>query len=692
LTVVVEDWYWIPLSLLAGFAVAAVLYFFNPKEGEIPLRLKRLLFALRFLVFSLVFFFLADPLIKYVSHEIEKPLIVFVQDNSQSLVVNPDSGFYRTEYPEMVKNVLGKVSADYDTAVYFFSDAIHSGNGFSFTGKLSDLSLALNEIENRYHNRNVGAVILASDGIFNRGENPLYASRNFKYPLYILALGDSSVRRDLIVKNVIHNKYAYLGNLFPAEIILEGNRIGGEETKVTVTSGGKELFSTLVKFSGPGEVKTIPLQLEAKVPGLQRYRVTARPVKDEVNQINNIRDFFVEVIDGRQKILILSYAPHPDIAAIRSALELNPNYEVISETPETFKGNFSPYSLVILHQLPAGVGSLRLLAGLPESGVPFWSIAGMQTDANDHAKINPGIKIPAGRGKVSDALPVIVPEFRLFELSSKAREFIRRMPPLATPFGFYKASNSAQPFMVQKIGSVTTENPLWVFSDVNGRRSAALAGEGLWKWKLYDYSENGSNEIFNELISKTAQYLSIREDKSKFRVSSRVNFLENEAVEFFAELYNESFEAVNDAEVRLEITDANGKKFDFQFSKYGNGYFLSAGIFPPGDYKYQASTSVAGKVQKASGSFTVSPIQLETVQITADHQLLFSLAGNNKGKMYYPSTFGELPADLLASEQVKTITYTTRKLNDLINIGWILLALLALLSLEWFLRKRSGSY
>jgi hypothetical protein len=41
---------------------------------------------------------------------------------------------------------------------------------------------------------------------------------------------------------------------------------------------------------------------------------------------------------------------------------------------------------------------------------------------------------------------------------------------------------------------------------------------------------------------------------------------------------------------------------------------------------------------------------------------------------------------------VKTITYTTRKLNDLINIGWILLALLALLSLEWFLRKRSGSY
>ena len=60
--------------------------------------------------------------------------------------------------------------------------------------------------------------------------------------------------------------------------------------------------------------------------------------------------------------------------------------------------------------------------------------------------------------------------------------------------------------------------------------------------------------------------------------------------------------------------------------------------------------------------------------------------------MLYPSTFRELPADLLASEQVKTITYTTRKLNDLINIGWILLALLALLSLEWFLRKRSGSY
>jgi hypothetical protein len=44
---------------------------------------------------------------------------------------------------------------------------------------------------------------------------------------------------------------------------------------------------------------------------------------EEFTAQNNSRDAYIEVIDGKEKILLLAAAPHPDIKAIKSALEKN---------------------------------------------------------------------------------------------------------------------------------------------------------------------------------------------------------------------------------------------------------------------------------------------------------------------------------------------------------------------------------
>ena len=57
-------------------------------------------------------------------------------------------------------------------------------------------------VQDLYSNQNVGAVILASDGIYNEGSNPLYANFELNAPIHVIALGDTVPSRDVILKRV----------------------------------------------------------------------------------------------------------------------------------------------------------------------------------------------------------------------------------------------------------------------------------------------------------------------------------------------------------------------------------------------------------------------------------------------------------------------------------------------------------
>ena len=51
-------------------------------------------------------------------------------------------------------------------------------------------------------------------------------------------------------------------------------------------------------------------------------------VPGESNSNNNEQNGRIDIRDSREKILLVANAPHPDIAAIKDAIESNQNYEV----------------------------------------------------------------------------------------------------------------------------------------------------------------------------------------------------------------------------------------------------------------------------------------------------------------------------------------------------------------------------
>lgn len=683
------SWF-ILFCLAAGFAYAFVLYRRDQKLKETSVWIVRTMAAFRFIAITILAFLLLSPLLKTITREVEKPVIIVAQDNSESLVVGKDSTFYKDQYKKDLQKLIEELGEKYEVRSYSFGDKVKElGNidSLKFSEKQTNISSFFDEIETRYTNRNVGAIIIATDGLYNKGSNPVYSTSKLKLPVYTIALGDTIIKKDLILSKVDHNRIAYLGNQFPFEIVIDAKQLKGKTSTLIVSKGNANLFSQSVNINTDSYTTTIPVLLDAKEVGLQHYKVKLSTISDEISTVNNVRDVFVDVLDARQKILILASAPHPDIAALKEALAANQNYEVESYTSDNFDKPLKKYNLAILYQIPnTANNSAKYLSDLMAANIPVWSFSGSSAlFKNDLTLLSPS-------PKTNECEPVLEESFPLFTISDEFKTAVKDFPAVLCPFGSTQKDNNGSALFYQRIGIVDTKTPMMTFSTIGENKIALFNGEGIWKWRLQDFASHGNHDLFNEFVSKTVQYLSVKVDKSFFRVIGKNNFLENEPIEFESEVYNESYELINTPDVNIVITNSENKKYPFNFSKTSNAYRLNAGMLPVGEYKYDAKVKVGEKIYNQRGEFSVSPLQVEWTNTTADHQLLFSLAKKNNGEMIYPNEMEKLSDKLNKRDDIKSVSYSEKKLNDLINLKWIFFIILLLISIEWFIRKRNGAY
>jgi hypothetical protein len=360
---------------------------------------------------------------------------------------------------------------------------------------------------------------------------------------------------------------------------------------------------------------------------------------------------------------------------------------------DKFDGRVNEYDLVILDQLPSRTKSAsEVLLQIKTAKIPVWYIIGSETNLATFNTLETGIIITGSLNKSNEVQPVLQDDFSLFTIGKETADALHRFPPLLAPFGDYKTTANDYVMLTQQIGSVNTGRPLVLFNESASVKTAVLCGENIWRWRLADFSSHENFDAFNEMISKIVQYLIVKENKSHFRILSKNTFPENEPLVFDAEVTNDNYELINTPDINITITNAAKKTFPFTFSKTEKAYTLNAGYFPAGNYHYKANVKVGGKTYNSEGEFSVSALQVEQNETTADHQLLYALAHKSGGELYYPNQLDALAKALEQRDDIKTVSYSHYKLQDLINLKWVFFLLLLLLSAEWFLRKRSGAY
>ncbi len=698
---------YILLCLAFGIAAAFLLYYRDWQFRDLGQSFKKwlwLLAIIRAVTISFIAFLLLSPLIRTISTRVEKPILLFAQDNSTSAIINlhgPDS----VNYVKSMSRFLDELSKQYEVKSYAFGSSLRENPDYTFSDKTTNISAALDELANLYAGQNVGAVILATDGIYNEGSNPVYLREELSMPVYTIGLGDTTVKRDVQILSVIHNRTVFYGDYFPMKVEWRALFCANEKTAVAVSmvdgNTEKKLDEKPIAIEGNDYSGSAEFMLKAETPGIIHYRMAIANVTGEASVSNNVKDVFIEVVEKKEKILLLANAPHPDIAAIKQAVEANKNYEVTVAFGGTVPGKMEDYNLVMLHQLPSAANTIQpVIQGLKEKKKSVLYILGAQSNAALLNSAQTLVNLTGANNATNDAFPVFSQEFSLFNVPDELKRKIMAWPPLFSPFGDYRSSPGASTLMLQKIGSVVTKFPLILFrQDLDGR-AGIIAGEGLWRWRMNDFELNGNHDAFNALISSVVQYLSVKADERQFRVrlekeqqsGSNHIFSENESVIFSAELLNESNELINTPDVSLVIKDDQAKEFPFVFSKHANAYSLNAGYFPAGNYSYSAKVNYNNKDFYTSGVFTVSPTQLELETTRANHQLLYALSQKTGGKLFYPSQLDQLLKEITAKQEIKPVLYSSTRTDPLINLRWLIIPILFLLALEWGIRKFNGGY
>jgi len=676
--------------LLLGVIYAFFLYFRTGKD-DIARWLVWAMTGFRVLSISLIAFLLLSPLIKKQTEVIQKPLIILAQDNSLSILLSKDSGFYRNEYPRDIQEFTGDLRKKFEVAELSFGDRVSSEVQTTFTEKQTDISALFDEVNIRYANRNIGALIVASDGIYNKGNNPYYAADKIRFPVFTVAMGDTNLPRDLILKKITCNKSVFLGDKFPVEIQIEADKCRNEKTDLQVKKGEEVIYTQALQFSGDKDFRKIEVMLEAKAKGLQRFRVLIKPVTGENTILNNAQEFYVDVNDTRQKIAILYQSPHPDIFAIKQALEGSTRFEVETFKLDVFNQQPSKYDLIIFDQLPSIVGYSNLSRFI-SSNVSLLYILGTETSLDAFNGLKTGLVITSNKTNFTETFPYVNEDFSLFTLDKDLQDILKNVPPLLSPLGTYQYSPVSDILFNQKIGNVHTRIPLILFFQSQERKTGIIAGENLWKWRLSDYLQKGDHKVFDDLINKVVQYLSIKGDKSFFKVKVSNRFPENENVELDAEVYNESYELINKDDVNITITDEKNNSYPFVLGKTDKAYYLNAGTFPVGNYTYQATVKTGRNSYTKKGEFIVTPLNLELLNSVADHNLLYRVAKAHDGEMFYARDLSGLKKKIMEREDIRPVSYTQKRFIDLAGNVWLFLLILALLSAEWFIRKHSGVY
>lgn len=659
-------------SVACLFLGIGYAYFLYRKEVLLKAKkLKQFLFIIRTFFIALLAVLLLNPVVKSIHKTKHKPIVILAQDISESI---PDS------FALQILTQISKELTDFEVHEFSFSDKVNKGFSIDNSGLTTNYSNLFQDMNSRFANQNIAGLVLATDGLYNSGSNPLYDNR-INFPIYPIAQGDTLVKRDISIAKVLKNEIAFLGNTFPLEITLSAQQCKGEHIQVEVWNKGKKIHTEDRIISTDDEYQKVKINLLAENVGLQHYTISVSQLHNEENSRNNSYTAYVEVIDSRYKILLLTEKTHPDIGAYKSAITKNKNYAVEQVNVNDFNGSFEAYQLVVIFGIKE---NNPLLALLEKANVPLLVFDIQQ---NSNLKLTSAFSFKS-RGSLEEVKAVKSESFSKFTFSPELLNLIQDAPPLQTPFGKYTLQIGSEVVIAQQVGMQVTPKPIILIDEANGRKLAFITAEGFWKWKLYDYANARNNEAFDELFSKLTQYLVLQEDKSKFRIDYKKQFAENSNIYFEASLYNESYELINDKEISLVIQNEKGDEFDYEFSKSLERYNLNVGVLDLGKYTFLAKVKGGKLIRK--GSFDVRAIQLEQLYTVANHKLLFQLANISGGKLFYPNQLDKIITAIKKSKNNFISVSSKEKLKGMINIPLVLLILLILISLEWFLRKYNG--
>ncbi|EDP95840.1 VWA domain-containing protein [Kordia algicida OT-1] len=636
---------------------------------------------LRFLSVFALLLLIINPKFKQKSYYTEKPVLTIAVDNSSSVA--------ELGYDAKVKTVLENLKNSqelqdkFEIDTYTFSRDLKESDSINFTGSQTNIGKALKDINNLYKDA-IAPTILITDGNQTYGNDYQFLSSKIKQPIFPVIAGDTTTFVDVKIDQLNANKYAYLKNKFPVEVIATYTGNETIQTNLVLTADGKRLASKELTFSPTDNSKVVNLNVSATKIGVQTLRATLTPIDSEKNKQNNTRYFAVEVIDQKVKIALISDIVHPDLGALKKSLESNELRGVDIIKPNEASSKLNDYQLVILYQ--PNRKFTEVYQNIKRLEKNTFTITGTQTDWNFLNDIQTSFRKQdlQETEEVQGKLNTNYTNFLIENID------FSDYPPLENSFGDVEFNVANETILSQTVSGVSTDSPLLATYTNNNIRAAILAGENIWKWRANSFLAQENFIEFDTFLGKLVQYLASKKKRERLTVGYESFYYGNREIQLTAQYFNPSYEFDANANLTAIIKNKDTETTTTYPMLLNTGFYtVDLNNLPPASYSF--TVRAEGKNISKSGSFKILEFDIEKQFLNADSKRLGAIAAQSNGKAFHiDNNTSSIISQLISDQRFQTIEKSNEKVVSLIDWKYLLALIAICLALEWFLRKYYG--
>ncbi|MGA9120132.1 MAG: hypothetical protein WB699_12280 [Bacteroidota bacterium] len=703
------------VAFLTILAILAAAFFYRKTHPPVSPARRRILMALRALVFAFLVLLLFDPILHLSFTTSTPPVLAVLFDNSKSMRIIDRSGNRRVQIENVrTAGVFDRVMSK--ASVLYYTFGIHlrpydrtPKDTLSLNEGGTDIASALQSISAEKDRRRINAVLLVSDGTYTIGRDPLGETERLGVPLYCVGIGDTAEQKDVLVSRVAANDLVYAGTRAPVRATVLSSGFDSAGVEVTLREGGKVLDRSKLQLQPGSREYNIDLSYVPDGVGLNRYTVDVSSLPGEITAANNHRSFVARVLKSKLKILIIGGEPSPDLTIVRQTLEEDKNLQVRSVT-QTSQGTFyegrPPLAFLdsadcfIFVGFPTSSTSPEIARQLSQriagSFTPILYVDGRHASPSSFRDIAGALPFTVGMRTQTERSISFQPadDQREHPILGGGADWSawNNLPPVFSTVSSYTAKPGSVVLGFARSGKAASHDPVLLAQSVSQEKSVALLAYGIWRWRLMTQESAGTADLFATFLTNTIKWLTTPDDRRPVRVSPvEDSFPDGQPATFTGQIYNQNAEPVENATLHV-TAERDGLRFETDMRPIGGGrYEGSLDGLTEGDYTFHATGSVNGAVLgEDRGRFVVGGTELEFQDTRANHLLLRQLAYRTGGAYLEPGEIDRLDSLLFSHPAFvqQPIAHTTD--SSLRQAMWMIIAIVLLLATEWILRRLSG--
>lgn len=691
--------WWITVLVCAA-AVAWPVWHYRNTIPPVSGWKRWLLTCLRATALVLVILLLAGPVIHTRSTVTRQSdiAVLFDTSSSMSMPTDPERAASAISSLASLRNHLGNHGTFYD-----FNTGIHplTSDTPDFSGTGTDISLALASVSS---DPDVSGIVLLSDGRWNLGENPESIETAEGIPVHTITAGSADITGDIVIDGLSAPSIGRAGDSLHVEVTVSSQTAITGSVPVTINGPGGTVGTGQARFDQSSRsivLFDIPLQR----PGDMEFtaEVTPGDTVGDLTPENNRRTFDVHVLKRTFFVLLIANRPSADLAFLRRALEhdesLSPEVVIAGgvgdQDTSTVLSDLNRYDAVVVLDGGGMVMTEQFVSGKLKpwlsAGKGLWLLGSTIPKNPDLFSGMLPVTLTGGAMTAGETSIVRTDAGQPHPVTSSSPDgqlLWDNLPPVPSVFSVAERSPQSRVLAVSTAAaSEKMPVPALISGTFGTGKVLVMPVSGIWRWKLM-LEGTGRNETFyTSFVTGAVRWLTAETSISPLDVSTdKRTYLGGEEIKVTARPHDAVYNPVSGAEVVLVVDGNPATKTILRETAPAEYTGVLRGI-TTGDHTLSV-TAFSNDVPLGEqvSDITVQAFSLEQLDMRPDFRLMSSLAEKTGGIALTAPDIGRLLPLLKPNE------FTERREDRYPVRGRLplLIFAIALLAIEWSIRKRLG--